>query len=273
MKLSIAIVRENAPSSAFVVWRGFENSLIKASKYGYHGIELALESIKDVDADDLRVLLKKTGMEVSCISTGQVFSVSGLYFTHPDRGKRKELIQIFRGLMSLAKDFGGLINIGRCRGYYSREQSRDEVERLFIETARLLCDEALEMGVDLILEPVNRYETNFINNLDQGAYFIDRIDRKNIFLMPDLFHMNIEDAVMGEALLKYASLIKYIHFADSNRSAPGKGHIDFTDIFENLRKMDYRGWISVEILPGEDPDSSAREAAEKILPMMDKYGN
>ena len=236
MKLSIAIAEKNAPSSAFVVWRGFKESIKKAAEYGYHGIELALKSSNDIKRSDLHELLNRHKIGISCISTGQVFSVSGLYFTHPDKEKRRELIETFEGLISLARDFSGYINVGRARGFYSDKQSREEVERLFIENARILCDIAEPLNVKLLLEPVNRYETNFINNVREGAYFLKKVKRDNIFLMPDLFHMNIEDAKMGATLLKYNDLVKYIHLADSNRLAPGCGHIDFIDIFKNLKK-------------------------------------
>ena len=271
MKLSIAVASKSAPLSAFVVWRGFEESIPKAAELGFHGIELALKSDDAIRKSILDRLLDKNSLEVSCISTGQVFSVSGLYFTHPDKEKRKELIETFKGFIYLAKNYGGFVNIGRARGFYSDTQTKNEVERIFIEIARVICDIAEPFEVKLLLEPVNRYETNFINTVEDGVRMLKKIKRDNIYLMPDVFHMNIEDPKIGATLAKYNFLIKYIHFADSNRMAPGKGHLDFAEIFSNLKKVSYNGWISVEILPKPDPDTAAGQAAKKLIPIIELY--
>lgn len=271
MKLSVAVAGKEAPSSAFVVWRGFEESITKAADLGYHGIELALKTADDINPNKLSSWLSKHNMEVSCISTGQVFATLGLYFTHPDASMRRKVIDLFSGLIILAGDFGQMVNVGRTRGFIAEGQSQEEAEQLFIDTSRQICDIAGEHGVTIIIEPVNRYEINFVNNLDQGAELLVKVGRENLGLMPDVFHMNIEDAQIGASLSKHADLVKYIHFADSNRWAPGWGHLDFGDVFEGLRKGDFDGWSSIEILPEPDPDSAARKAAETILPMIETY--
>lgn len=271
MKLSVAVASEEAPPSAFVVWRGFEKSVRKASELGYHGVELALKEASDVDAEWLSKTLSQYSLGVSCISTGQVFAVLGLYFTHPDPEIRARTLEVFKELISLAADFGGLVNVGRARGYYDKSQSAQETEALFIDSCRTLCDYAAPKGVTIIVEPVNRYEINFINSVQEGADLVARVERDNIGLMPDVFHMNIEDAHIGEALASNGRWVKYVHFADSNRWAPGQGHIDFSDVFDGLRRAEFDGWGSIEILPHPDPDTAARNAAEKMLPMIEEY--
>ena len=271
MKLSVAVAGKEAPPSAFVVWRGFEESISKAADLGYRGVELALKSADDIDPDSLSRWLAKHDMEVSCISTGQVFATLGLYFTHPDSSMRKEVIDLFDGLINLAKDFGRMVNVGRTRGFIGDDQSPQQAEQLFIDTSRQICDRAGEKDVTIIIEPVNRYEINFVNNLDQGAELLAKVERENLGLMPDVFHMNIEDTQIGGSLIKHADLVKYIHLADSNRWAPGWGHLNFEDVFEALRIAKFNGWSSIEILPEPDPDSAAQKAVETILPMIEKY--
>jgi len=271
MKLAVAIAGSEAPPSAFVVWRGFEESIAKAADTGYHGVELALKTAEDVNPDQLVAWLSKRNMEVSCISTGQVFATLGLYFTHPDPSARERVIDVFIGLIHLAKDFGKLVNVGRARGFIAEDQTPHEAEGLFIDTARRICDVAGEDGVSIVIEPVNRYEINFVNNLDEGSALLAKVERDNLGLMPDVFHMNIEDARIGESLSRHAKLVKYVHFADSNRLAPGWGHLDFEDVFDGLRKGGYDGWASIEILPKPDPDSAARQAAKTVLPWIEEY--
>ena len=271
MKLAVAIAGENAIPSAFVVWRGFRGSMRKASEYGYHGVELALRTAEDINQNELAAWLNQYNLEVSCISTGQVFAALGLYFTHPDRVMRDKVIDVFNGLIRLAGDFGKLVNVGRARGFIAEGQTYSQAESLFIETAERICETAEKRDVTIILEPVNRYEINFINNLDEGAKLISKLHHKNIGLMPDVFYMNIEDDHIGESLKRNASLIKYIHFADSNRLAPGQGHLDFDDVFNGLGEAGFDGWASVEILAKPDPDLAARQAAQFILPKIHEY--
>lgn len=271
MRLSVAVAGPNAPADAFVVWRGFEESIRKAADLGYHGVELALKEAEEVNPDQLDALLSQRDLEVSCISTGQVYAVLGLYLTHPDPAARDRVLKVFSGLVDLAADHGGLINVGRARGFYQDGQQPMETERLFLDMARRICDMAEPKGVTLMIEPVNRYEINFVNSVDDAAALLARVGRENLGIMPDVFHMNIEDAQIGESLYRNAGRVRYVHFADSNRLAPGQGHLDFGDVLDGLARANWDGWVSIEILPKPDPDTAARQAAEAVLPMVSEY--
>jgi sugar phosphate isomerase/epimerase len=271
MKLSVAVAGPNAPADAFVVWRGFEESIRKAADLGYQGVELALREAAEVDRSGLDAWLASRNMEVSCISTGQVYAVLGLYLTHPDQSARDRVLAVFRGLVELAAEHGRLINVGRARGFYQEGQDKEETERLFLDMARRICDMAAPKGVTLMIEPVNRYEINFLNSVDQAAAFLSRVGRDNVGIMPDVFHMNIEDAHIGDALYRNADQVCYVHLADSNRWAPGQGHLDFEDVMDGLARARWDGWVSIEILPKPDPDTAARQAAETVLPMIARY--
>lgn len=88
--------------------------------------------------------------------------------------------------------------------------------------------------------------------------------------MPDIFHMNVEDVSITGELVRFADLISYIHFADSNRLAPGWGHLDFGSIVKALNDVNYNGWVSVEILPKPDPDSAAKKSIEYLRKFIPK---
>lgn len=270
IKLSIAIADTYALPSAFVVFRGFEECIPKAAQLGFNGVELALKRRSEIDEHRLRQLLEDHHLEVSCISTGQVYADGGLTLTEENLKKREEVISIFKELIDLAEKFGKLINIGRVRGQIGQRKTED-VEIIFCETVRLLCDYAAPKGVTLMLEPVNRYECDFVNSIEEGAALLRRIDRPNFKLMPDVFHMNIEDVTIADELAKYIRYISYIHLADSNRLAPGQGHTDFKEIFDRLAASRYNGWVSVEILPRPDPDTAASQSVDFLLPLIQAY--
>jgi sugar phosphate isomerase/epimerase len=270
MKLALAVADTNALPSAFVVYRGFSDSIRKAARLGYDGVELALKTADDVDRASLDGWLSESGMEVSCISTGQVFADLGLMLTESDPIRRAQVVEVLEGLIDLAADFGKMVNLGRVRGSFNGAP-RAEVEARFVSVARPLCDYAAERDVTLVLEPVNRYEIDFINNVEEGVALLNKVGRPNMRLMPDVFHMNIEDASIGGELARHVEHISYLHLADSNRLAPGQGHLDFDDIFDHLARAEYDGWVSVEILPKPDPDVAARQAADFLRPRVDRY--
>ena len=270
MKLSIAIADTHALPSAFVVYRGFEECIPKAARLGFDGVELALKRAEEINVHQLQQLLDDNALEVSCISTGQVNADGGLMFTHEEEKQREQVKTVFRELIDLAEDFGKIVNIGRVRGQIGN-RPKQVVEDLFVAVARELCDYALPKEVTLILEPVNRYETDFINSVEEGIEVMKKVDRKNMMLMPDTFHMNIEDKQIGPVLAKNIDYIKYIHFADSNRLAPGEGYLNFQEIFGHLLKAKYDGWIAAEILPDPDPDTAARQTDNFLIPLIKEY--
>ena len=259
MKYAVAIAPGNALPSAFVVFRGFRQNIPLAAELGYKGVELALRSAEDIDPGELDVLLADSGMEVCGISTGQVYAEYGFSLTDTDPVRMEKLIKIFFGLIDLASGYGQKINLGRVRGNLD-EKDREKSWKTFAESIRKVCDYAASKGVDLLLEPVNRYELNFINNLEDGHKLLESLEISNLWLMADVFHMNIEDASITGELAKYYEWVKYLHFADSNRLAPGWGHTDFESIISLLQEKKYDGWISFEMLPEPNPLDAARQA-------------
>jgi len=260
MKIAVAVAPENALPSAFVVFRGIEESIKKAAELGYDGVELALRDKYQVDLSKVKRLIKEFGLEIPVISSGQVFSDSKFWLTARDKDIRYKACEALKDLIDAASEFGAMVNMGRVRGFIEAGEAAEETVERFAGVMEGISAYACSAGVTLILEPVNRYEINFINNLDEGVELIKKLKLKDLKLMPDLFHMNIEDVSIEGNLKKYIDYIGYIHFADSNRLAPGWGHLDFKSIVDTLYKVGYNGWISVEILPKPDPDSSASQA-------------
>jgi len=266
--LSVAVADEGALPSAFVVWRGFEGSFYKAGKYGYNGVELALRRASDINPGKLDGMLRENGLVVSAISTGQVFAEGGLCLTHEDAKIRAKAIEVLTALIQMSGEYGKVLNLGRVRGSIFSGQS----EGYFIESAQILCAEAEKYGVTVILEPVNRYEINFINSLDEGVALIKKSGLHSLKLMPDVFHMNIEDDSITGSFERNRDYVHYIHLADSNRLAPGWGHLDFNIIFECLRNIGFSGWLSAEILPKPSADEAAKQAADYLLPYIKQGG-
>jgi len=268
MRIGVAIATSDAPPSAFVVWRGLKESIKKAAEFGYDGVELALAESGQIDIEMTRDLCLEVGIEICSVSTGQVFAAKGLFLTHPDRDRREETVTSLKGLIDVASRLGKRMNIGRVRGPILEGDSYEDASKRFMAGMRELADYAGAKDVEILVEPVNRYELNFINNLSEAAGVLQRLDRDNVRIMPDVFHMNIEDASITGQLVRFAEQISYIHLADSNRLAPGQGHLHFPDLINTLEGIGYDGWLTVEVLPQPGPDIAARQSISYLRQLI-----
>jgi sugar phosphate isomerase/epimerase len=250
MKLGIAVAPATALPSAFVVFRDkIELSIQKAHTMGFDGVELALLDSSQIVVEDVQALCQQHRVAIPMISSGQVYAQGQLCFTSPDSAVRKEAVSRIKGLIDLAERLESMVNIGRVRGPLQPGEPPEKSESRF-------------------LEPVNRYEINFINRVDEACEVIGKIDAPNVKIMPDLFHMNIEEASIEATLMTYRDHIAYIHFADSNRLAPGMGHLNFPNIVQVLRSIEYDGYVTAEILPHPTPDEAAQQAARYLRALV-----
>jgi sugar phosphate isomerase/epimerase len=127
---------------------------------------------------------------------------------------------------------------------------------------------AERLGAPLLYEPLNRYETNLFNTLGDAASFLDSLRTRNVKLLADLFHMNIEERSPADALRDAARHIGHVHFADSNRRAVGFGHTDIAPILAALRDIGYAGYLSGEILPLPDSQAAATQTARAFQTLV-----
>jgi sugar phosphate isomerase/epimerase len=151
--------------------------------------------------------------------------------------------------------------MGRVRGGILDTETMEQAEARFADGIRRVADHAGRFGINLVIEPVNRYELNYINSVDpDGIALIRRVGHPNVKLMPDVFHMNIEDASIAGSLVAAGPMVGYCHLADSNRWAPGQAHTDFRAILGALETIGYDDWVAVEILPYPSADVAAQQA-------------
>ena len=120
-----------------------------------------------------------------------------------------------------------------------------------------LGDHAAQQGVPLFYEPLNRYETNLINQQSEGVAMVRSLTTQNVKLLCDLFHMSIEEADLAATLRSVGKLVGHVHFADSNRRPVGGGHTDIAPIAKALADIGYDGYVSAECFPYPDPDAAA----------------
>lgn len=142
---------------------------------------------------------------------------------------------------------------------FSRMVARDQ----FISLCSSMAILAANYNVVVVLEPLNKSETNFINSVAEGAEIVEEVDHPNFRLLADIYHMLIENE-SAEVILEKGHLIKHVHIAEEkDRAAPGTNQENFKPYFNALRKIGYTGNLSVEC-KWTDMENQASVALETI---------
>ena len=272
MKLAITVGTDDAHPQALVVFRGLEQSLPRIKALGYDGIELALFQAESLDMLRLRALLRDNGLELPVISTGQISRVMGVHFTDPDPQNRNRAVALFSSIINVGAEFGADINVSLVRGRVPPGASRADAEEWLADCLVRLCRQAEKAGIALLLEQMNRYETDLLNSIPEVAEFIGRVGMPNLKIHADTFHMNIEDVDMPRTLQRHIDKLGYLHLSDSNRLWPGAGHIDFDSILTALREAGYTRWLGVEVLRVPDSVGAAERSIAHVLEIQKRLG-
>lgn len=234
-----------------------ERNLKFLSKLGYDGFELFLLDPLSVRVDWLNRRRREWGLEVSAVGTGALYTKLGLSFSSPDAQVRAEAVKKFKEHIQLASKLGAPVIVGSVRGKCDRKHEGLEYLKQCLEDCLGFAE---SRSVTLLLEPLNRYETNLINTLEQALAFVGS---SSLFrILADTFHMNLEEVSIGSAISEAGEKLAHLHLADSNRLAPGRGHLNFAEVFSALRSIKFGGFISAEILPQPDPQTAAIETIQ-----------
>lgn len=259
-----------------IVYKGnLINNIIKLKNMGYDGIEIGgIRNTKDINLKEIKEVLKKNNMLVMTLGTAQPYFDDGLSFSDDDKNIRKEAVYKVKDIIRLARELEGDVMLSIIFGKVNIEYEDNKTEKINIAKKRILecivecMDYSSTFNTNFLIEPLNRYETNIFNKLEEVDCFIDnnknKLDVTRIGILPDTFHMNIEEINITETFEKFKDRIKHIHFSDSNRCSPGSGHTDFLKIIEVLKNNQYKGNISFEILPYPDADSAARSSIDFV---------
>jgi len=257
VKLSLVLSTHAAQFQAVALKGDFQANVAKIAAWGYDGVELAIRDPKLVDTDELIRVVSSHGLEIPAIGTGQAWGEEGLSYTDPDPAVRAAAIERTQSHIPFAARTGAAIIIGLLRGIVSPGVSQDQAMDWLVDALQQCCAAAKPHGVRLALEPICRYETTLINNLAQGLNLLEVVGAENMGLMPDTFHMNIEEPVIEDSIRAAGDRIFHFHVADSHRWYPGSGHLDFASILKVLHATGYQGYISGEWMPLPDADTSA----------------
>jgi D-psicose/D-tagatose/L-ribulose 3-epimerase len=126
-----------------------------------------------------------------------------------------------------------------------RRRTAEEWKRA-VECYQSIGGTLSEYGVRIAIEPLNRFETYFLNTAADAVALCDEIDHPNVGILFDTFHANIEEKNVAEAYRTVGRHLKHVHTCENDRGIPGTGHVDWKGVFQALRDVRYDGWLTIE---------------------------
>lgn len=248
-----------------------EKSLRELSELGYQGVEFMTLNPKELHWEEVKALLEKYKLKAVLVCTGEIFGQLKLSYTHPEEAVRQEAVERTKEIMDFASFLGADINIGRIRGQYCKELTKEQTEAYAVEAFQEISRYGEEKNVRIALETVTIMQTNFINTLEEGLSMVKRVDRDNFKLMLDIFHLNLEEKNLYEAIRNYSPYNIHVHLADNNRRYPGHCGLDFDKIIATFKECGYEGNFSTEIFQIPSQEKAAEGAIAHLMPILTNY--
>lgn len=226
--------------------------IFRAAELGYDGVELtgAIHIPVETPAERRRQVkgwIDSAGIE--CSGLHYIWDGSVKLATS-DKEEMKKCREYLCKVIDMASDLEArtvIVGSGGKTRSFEEGQDRAEVTKCMAEVIRDSGEYASGKGVYLAMEAINRYETNFLNTLKEAVEFTKLVDHPYVKTMADTYHMNIEEVCPADEMRKYGHTLANIHFADSNRQAPGEGHFDFASLAQAMKEIDFSEYISFEV--------------------------
>lgn len=265
MKTAVTICRvPEMAAGPFVFHDELDVAFAKAAACGFDAVELFFAGPEQVAVEEIRKLCEQFGLGVAAVGSGAGMVKHGLALTDPAPEKRRGALDFILRMVEFGGRLGAPCILGSMQGRWGGEISRERALEFFAAALATIDQAAADAGVPFIYEPLNRYETNMFNRLVPAAEFLDQHGLSNVVLLADLFHMNIEERDIAQAIRDAGPRVGHVHWADSNRQAMGNGHSDPASILSALSAISYEGYYSAEIFTTGDPEADARQSVESV---------
>ena len=227
--------------------------LPELKRNGFDGVEIARFSFDGFPAHDIRRALDSEGLACTFCSalTGDLSLVSA------ESAVRDRTLEFLKQGIETAAELGADLFVGPfCApvGFLpGRRRQEDEWNRCVEALLRLTA--ALEdHRVTLAIEPLNRFETYFLNTVADAVALCRQVGHQRIGILYDTFHANIEEKDFGQSLKACGGFLKHVHACENDRGTPGSGHVDWGNIFPVLRELHYDGWLVIESFGSRIPE-------------------
>ena len=229
--------------------------------WGFDSVEIALEDAAHINPAFIRSELEKNNLQCKTVCAAM----------SPDRDLRgteqqqQNALEYLKGLLDVMPSLGAEFLIGPLYSSVGRADAVAEDEyreqwNTAVAHLKTIAAYAAERNLKLALEPLNRFETDFLNTVDQALQMINDINHPSVLLHYDTFHMNIEEKDQARAITRAGKLLGHFHACGCDRGTPGGDHIDWTGIAKALKDIQYDGSVVIESFT-KDVKVIARAAA------------
>ncbi len=233
-----------------LLWSGsFDNEALplikKVADFGFDGVEIPIFDPAQVDIKATNKALKSAGLEVTtCAILGDDRDIIS-----DDKAIRENAKKYIKESIDISSELGSPIF---CGPLYSavgklvgRGRTDEEWERA-VNGLGEMAEYAGKKNVVLAMEPLNRFETYFINIAEDIVKLVKDVDHPNLRVHLDTFHMNIEEKSLYKAIKNTGEYVAHVHTCENDRGTPGSGNVDWDGVFKALHEINYDGWLVIE---------------------------
>lgn len=221
--------------------------IAKAKEIGFDVFEMAVEEPQLIDLEVVKRAYEENEIGATlCAVVGP-----GRDLSHEDAQVRETTKAYLRWCIDAAAKIGSPVvsgplysSVGKARWIPEGERRQERARA--VQGLREMASYAGDRGVRLALEPLNRFEIDMINTVDQALELIEEIGSPHVGLMLDSFHMHIEEKNSKEAILRAGSRVFNFHSNENDRGIPGSGQVNWRGIIEGLREIGYQGSLVIE---------------------------
>jgi len=221
----------------------------KIAKLGFDAVEIAAHHIDEYSDVELSAI-KQRAKDNGIIITAGIGPSKTKNLSSPDSGVREAGKKFFEQTLTNVARLGIRTIGGALHSYwpvdYSRPVDKEGDRARGVEGIHEIADFANNLGVNLCIEVLNRFENHVLNTAAEGVAFVNDVGKSNVKVMLDTFHMNIEEDSLGEAIRTAGPLLGHFHTGESNRRVPGKGRIPWHEVGLALRDINYNGAVVME---------------------------
>jgi D-psicose/D-tagatose/L-ribulose 3-epimerase len=238
---------------------------------GFDAVEIPIFDTETVDVEATGKALEENGLDM----LGCVIMAPGRDTISGDPAERESALGYLRRCVEITSDLGGDLLCGPMYSVVGKLVGRGRTEeewKLAVEGIREIAEYASPRGVILAIEPLNRFETYFINTASDVIRFVREVNHPNARILLDTFHMNIEEKSLPKAIREAGELLAHLHCSENDRGVPGTGHIDWEGVFGALVEIGYDRYIVLEsFVPGIEEIAKAAAIWRDINPSDEAF--
>jgi len=250
--------------------RNVEDSLPMLKGLAYDGVEIAwiprehpFYMGKDINVSRLRSACSALDLPVAALCP---FYPPEYNLSHTSITKRRRAIDYAKHMIEASAELGAKVVVVLPSACYAKPTGDfGEEWRNAVDSLKEIGHYSQEYGVVLAVEPITRFLTHIVTNVDQALMLVKEAQTPSLGVMADTFHMNIEEKTIEEALRHANGSLVHVHVSDSNNLAPGSGHLDFRKFFDVLDDIQYGGFVSAELAVSPSEAEHAAAATIKFL--------